>query len=584
VGIFICSPISAFLVVVGSISGILTCYVLGMNSDLIIGGYYTGEAAVTCLCIGGMFYVFSVRSTIYGFLAASMAVIFTATFDSFFLVWGVPVLNVGSSLVIIMFMLCQGSLFGVIAVDITKVTTPEGHLRRLLDENEEERIEEGRPSLAEQLADPDLTIAEKLVVVAKAGVELTGLDSIVPLMDPVDNSKDFPIEEEEPEPLMEEEPVPDETPEPVAPAPRPSPRSPAPAPAPAVFRGDVPVPVVAPPVESEPEEMPDFDGMLQRAMKQQQEKFDVKIEELLRHEREKSDLAQSKVRFALDESNKRHENDVKQLQDLSHKKFLELDEENMRLIELLNQRQPPNVDAFHQQINSLESDNHQLHEIIDSLQFKQMEENESMRSKLQSLQDENKILRELLENQPPPQPKPPSPKLRPKKPKPAPPPPPPEPVKEPEPEPEPVKEPEPEPEPKEQATVADLADMSSSEQKAFLDKLRAEAPPCNIPGLYIVARGKGIPDRKEVDRIVAVFRLGDDDGNNVLSKDEFLTLMKILMSSSSHRMNPMLISQYSKGFHQKRSSFVKGYTEKVIPVEEFLDIYKESVANGWIKE
>lgn len=53
----ICSPISAFLLLLGSGTAIFTCYVLGMSTSLIEGGYYSGEAAFASLSVGGMFFV-----------------------------------------------------------------------------------------------------------------------------------------------------------------------------------------------------------------------------------------------------------------------------------------------------------------------------------------------------------------------------------------------------------------------------------------------------------------------------------------------------------------------------------------------
>jgi len=48
-------------------------------------------------------------------------------------------------------------------------------------------------------------------------------------------------------------------------------------------------------------------------------------------------------------------------------------------------------------------------------------------------------------------------------------------------------------------------------------------------------------------------------------------------------MNPMLLDKYSDGFHQKRAS--KATAEgKAIVIEEFLDIYRECVQQGWIKD
>jgi hypothetical protein len=48
------------------------------------------------------------------------------------------------------------------------------------------------------------------------------------------------------------------------------------------------------------------------------------------------------------------------------------------------------------------------------------------------------------------------------------------------------------------------------------------------------------------------------------------------------KMNPMLVDKYSQGFFQKRSSMMSKFTQRVITVEEFLDIFKECVSNGWV--
>jgi urea transporter len=56
-GVALCSPISAFLLLWGSGTAICTCYILGMDTDLIAGGYYSSEAAFASLAVGGLFFV-----------------------------------------------------------------------------------------------------------------------------------------------------------------------------------------------------------------------------------------------------------------------------------------------------------------------------------------------------------------------------------------------------------------------------------------------------------------------------------------------------------------------------------------------
>ena len=60
--------------------------------------------------------------------------------------------------------------------------------------------------------------------------------------------------------------------------------------------------------------------------------------------------------------------------------------------------------------------------------------------------------------------------------------------------------------------------------KEILRKIKEEAPPCNIPGLYMVGRGEKM-DKKFVDTAVAIFRLADDSLDGLLEEHEFIKLL-----------------------------------------------------------
>src|SRR3990167_3101998 len=134
---------------------------------------------------------FSIRTCLYGMFSASVAVIFATATQAFFDILGLPILGIGSSVVIILFMMCQGSIHGVIAVDIANVTTPEGHLRR--------KIKEDKQDLEEEFPDQELTALETTMKLAgKVAGDVLGVnDFIPPLGEPVDNTKHYSVEEQE---------------------------------------------------------------------------------------------------------------------------------------------------------------------------------------------------------------------------------------------------------------------------------------------------------------------------------------------------------------------------------------------------
>ena len=72
-------------------------------------------------------------------MAAALTTVTHGAVATIFEVYGLPPLTIAFVIVAVIFVLLQGSISGVVPVEITNITTPEGHLRRLYKAKQQAR-------------------------------------------------------------------------------------------------------------------------------------------------------------------------------------------------------------------------------------------------------------------------------------------------------------------------------------------------------------------------------------------------------------------------------------------------------------
>jgi urea transporter len=132
VGIFICSPISAFCALMGSAISTLTAMGLGVSSDSIYTGEWGFSAAMTSVAIGGLFFVLNnFKVVIYTLISVILTTIVHGGVESFLAPIGIPPLNFPFNFVCWIFCLAGQGMKGVFTVDITAITIPENHIKMI---------------------------------------------------------------------------------------------------------------------------------------------------------------------------------------------------------------------------------------------------------------------------------------------------------------------------------------------------------------------------------------------------------------------------------------------------------------------
>lgn len=121
------SRISAIMMCCGSMVGLLSGWMVGANVNDIYAGNWSYDAALSAIGIGGLFYVISWKVSIL----AMMAAFFASWLRSGLVQWlspaGLPSLNLGFDLTVIIFVMIQFSLSGIAVIPLAKISQPETH-------------------------------------------------------------------------------------------------------------------------------------------------------------------------------------------------------------------------------------------------------------------------------------------------------------------------------------------------------------------------------------------------------------------------------------------------------------------------
>ena len=127
VGMLFFSRISAIMMLLGSLVGLGAAYMAGVATDQIFSGGYSYDAALTAIGVGGLFFVISYKVFFLAMLAAFMAAWLHSALQMWLLPMGLPSLNLGFNLTVIIFIMIQFSLSGIAVIPLSKISQPEAH-------------------------------------------------------------------------------------------------------------------------------------------------------------------------------------------------------------------------------------------------------------------------------------------------------------------------------------------------------------------------------------------------------------------------------------------------------------------------
>eukprot|EP01114_Cavostelium_apophysatum_P022061 TRINITY_DN7859_c0_g1_i1.p1 TRINITY_DN7859_c0_g1~~TRINITY_DN7859_c0_g1_i1.p1 ORF type:complete len:431 (+),score=54.75 TRINITY_DN7859_c0_g1_i1:76-1368(+) len=128
-GTIVCSRISAIFMLLGSIIGILTAFLMGVSVSEIEFGLWSYNAVLGTMAVGGIFYVINVRSAVLAIFCGILCTLILGTTKTLFIVWGVPSLTFPFCTGAILFLLMRGSIAAANEVlDLASITTAEGNL------------------------------------------------------------------------------------------------------------------------------------------------------------------------------------------------------------------------------------------------------------------------------------------------------------------------------------------------------------------------------------------------------------------------------------------------------------------------
>eukprot|EP01104_Vermistella_antarctica_P010929 TRINITY_DN2970_c0_g1_i2.p1 TRINITY_DN2970_c0_g1~~TRINITY_DN2970_c0_g1_i2.p1 ORF type:complete len:557 (-),score=109.26 TRINITY_DN2970_c0_g1_i2:265-1935(-) len=125
IGILFCSRVSAFFAVLGSVIGIAFAYMVGAPVAEVEDGLWGYNPVLGCMAIGGVFYVWNVKTTILAVFAGGTCALVFSALKTIMALWGLPSLTLAFSIGTTFFVAIQGSVRGVIPVKLTSVSTPE---------------------------------------------------------------------------------------------------------------------------------------------------------------------------------------------------------------------------------------------------------------------------------------------------------------------------------------------------------------------------------------------------------------------------------------------------------------------------
>lgn len=129
-GLALCSPITAFAAVVGSLVGSATALITGAPVTAIASGLYGYNSALTFGCIFGMWFCPSSVTFCVSIFAAVLATVMTDFVSGLFAPYGLPAATVPFCFCALLFDLIQGATPMMMPVPLAQMTVPEDHLER----------------------------------------------------------------------------------------------------------------------------------------------------------------------------------------------------------------------------------------------------------------------------------------------------------------------------------------------------------------------------------------------------------------------------------------------------------------------
>lgn len=121
------SRISAIMMICGSLVGQLAGWMAGIDPNQIYSGGYGYDAALCAIGIGGLFYVISWKVCILAMMAAWFGAWLHSALNMWLSPVGLPSLNLGFDLTVIIFVMIQFSLSGIAVIPLAKISQPEAH-------------------------------------------------------------------------------------------------------------------------------------------------------------------------------------------------------------------------------------------------------------------------------------------------------------------------------------------------------------------------------------------------------------------------------------------------------------------------
>jgi urea transporter len=126
--IFVNSRISALFAFLGAALGALTAWTIGASGIAVFHGLYGFNSVLTAIALGGLFYVLTWRSAIYGLVAAIITALVFAAITLFLAPIGMPALTAPFVLVTWIFLLAKAGFKALVPMALADVTTAEAHL------------------------------------------------------------------------------------------------------------------------------------------------------------------------------------------------------------------------------------------------------------------------------------------------------------------------------------------------------------------------------------------------------------------------------------------------------------------------
>ena len=129
---FICSPISSAFALLGSAVSTLVALGLGVSSASLYMGLWGYSAVLTSIAIGGMFFVMNRPSAFFFAVFSSVATcIIQGATNAFMTPFGLPALTFPFNLAAWIFCLAGHGMGNLFAVEITALSIPEDHIKRV---------------------------------------------------------------------------------------------------------------------------------------------------------------------------------------------------------------------------------------------------------------------------------------------------------------------------------------------------------------------------------------------------------------------------------------------------------------------